>query len=222
MNYYFLALLILFIGFFFYCHIYQYIKNSNHYEILQVSNPTPDNLERVFLDKLPVIITNVIEQWSGFNEIDFEYLKVQPDLTKDKVVTKLLDKYSKNYYLPFCINHVYDANIFKKDNTTDLKKVEGHRHLILQMQGKMRYILFYPEQEANLYKGKINFWGWDKLSDDEKTQYPLFSKAAYVEVLLPKGAILHLPKGWWYASQSLEDSIQMTIDSNSIFSYFIK
>ena len=60
MNYYLLALLILFIGFFFYCHIYQYIKKSNHYEILQVSNPTPDNLEKVFLDKLPVVITNVI------------------------------------------------------------------------------------------------------------------------------------------------------------------
>ena len=91
-----------------------------------------------------------------------------------------------------------------------------------QKANRMRYILFYPDQEKNLYNGKIDFWGWEKLTDEEKEKYPLFSKAAYVEVLLPKGTILHLPKGWWYASQSLEDSIQMTIDSNSIFSYFIK
>jgi hypothetical protein len=222
MNYYLLSLAILFLGFFFYCHIYQYIKKSNYYEILQVSDPSPDNLERSFLDKLPIIITDVLDNWEGFNEIDFEYLKVQPDLTKDKVVIKLLDKYSKNYYLPFCVNHWYENNILKKDNTTELKKVESHRHLILQMQGKTRYILFYPDQEKNLYKGKINFWNWEKLSDEEKAQYPLFPKAAYIELILPKGKILHLPKGWWYASQSMEDSIQMSIDSNSIFSYFIR
>jgi hypothetical protein len=221
MNYYLLSLLTLFLGFFFYCHIYQYIKKTNHYEILQVSDPTPDNLEKVFLDKSPVIITDVLDHWDGFNEIDFEYLKVQPDLTKDKVAIKLLDKYSKNYYLPFSISHWYQNNVYKTDQTTQLKKVSGHRHLILQMQGKTRYILFYPDQAKNLYNGNIDFWNWGNLKDEEKEKFPLFSKASYIEVILPKGKILHLPKDWWYAVQSMEDSIQMTIDSNSIFSYFI-
>jgi hypothetical protein len=221
MNYYLLSLLTLFLGFFFYCHIYQYIKKSNHYEILQVSNPSPDNLEKVFLDKSPIIITDVLDHWDGFNEIDFEYLKIQPDLTKDKVAIKLLDKYSKNYYLPFSISHWYQNNVYTTDQTTQLKKVNGHRHLILQMQGKTRYILFYPDQEKNLYNGNIDFWNWGNLKDEEKEKFPLFSKASYIEVILPKGKILHLPKDWWYAVQSMEDSIQMTIDSNSIFSYFI-
>jgi hypothetical protein len=222
MNYYLLALLILFIGVVFYCHIYQYIKKSNHYEILQVSDPKPDNLEKVFLDKLPVIITDVVDNWDGFNEIDFDYLKVQPDLTKDKVAIKLLDKYSKNLYLPFCINHWYSSNIYKSEQTTPLMKVSGHRHLIVQMQGKSRYILFYPDQEKNLYNGQIDFWNWNKLSDEEKVKYPLFNKAAYIEILLPPRTILHLPKDWWFACQAMEDTIQMTIDSNSVFSYLIK
>jgi hypothetical protein len=224
MNYYLLSLLTLFLGFFFYCHIYQYIKKTNHYEILQAGNPSPDNLEKMFLEKSPIVITDLLNNWDGFNQIDFEYLKVQPDLTKDKVVVKLLDKYSRNYLLPFKISHQYQNNNYLKDKNpnTPLKKVSGHRHMIIQLEGKMRYVLFYPKQSTNLYNGKIDFWGWEKLSKEDKEKYPLFPKAAYIELILSKGTILHLPKDWWFACDVIEDSLQMTIDSNSIFSYFIK
>ena len=96
MNYYLLSLLILFLGFIFYCHIYIFFKKSNNYEILQVSNPSIEVLEKAFLDKLPIVITDLVDHWDAFNEIDFEYLKIQPDLCKDKVAIKLLDKYSTN------------------------------------------------------------------------------------------------------------------------------
>ena len=222
MNIYFILIAILLLVFFFYCHIYQFIKESNHYEILQAGNPSPDNLEKMFLEKSPIVITDLLGGWDGFNQIDFEYIKVQPDLTKDKVVIKLLDKYSKNYLLPFKISHSYNNNIYKKDQTTPLKKVAGHRHMIIQMEGITRYILFYPKQSTNLYDGKVDFWNWEKLSKENKERFPLFAKASYIELILSKGSILHLPKNWWFATQTMEDSIQMTIDSNSVFSYFIK
>jgi hypothetical protein len=222
MKYHIILLLVLLIALVFYCHVYQYMKKSNHYEILQVSNPTPDNLEKTFLDKLPVIITDMYEQWDGFNQIDSEYMKVQPDLTKDKIAIKLLDKYTRNMYLPFSIGHSYNSNVCKTEEKTQLKKVEGHRHLIVQMQGKMRYILFYPEQSKNIYDGSVDFWNWRNLSEEEKKKFPLFPKAAYIELILSKGKILHLPKDWWYASQAMEDTIQMTIDSKSIFSVLVK
>ena len=228
MNYYLLSLLILLLGFIFYCHIYVFLKQSNNYEILQVSNPNIDILEKTFLDKLPIVITDVVDHWDAFNEIDFEYLKVQPDLCKDKVAVKLLDKYSKNLLLPFKISHWYSNNINKITETefTKLKKVDGHRHLIVQMEGKMRYILFYPNQSKNLHNIKSNntvdFWNWSKLSQEEKDKFTNFPKASYIELILSKNKILHLPKDWWYASQVLEDSIQMTINSNSIFSFLIK
>ena len=228
MNYYLLSLLILFLGFIFYCHIYIFVKKSNNYEILQVSNPNIDVLEKAFLDKLPIVITDLVDNWDAFNEIDFEYLKVQPDLCKDKVAIKLLDKYSKNLLLPFKINHWYSNNINKinENEFTKLKKVEGHRHLIIQMEGKMRYILFYPNQSKNLQNIKSNntvdFWNWSNLSKEEKDKFPDFPKSSYIELILSKNKILHLPKGWLYASQVLEDSIQMTIDSNSVFSFLIK
>jgi hypothetical protein len=222
MNIYFILILILLAVFFFYCHINQFIKQTNYYEILQAGNPSPDNLEKMFLEKSPIVITDLLSQWDGFNQIDFEYLKVQPDLTKDKVATKLLDKYSKNYLLPFKISNWYTSSTSKKNQVSKLKKVTGHRHLIIQLEGQSRYILFYPKQSKNLYDGKIDFWGWEKLSKEEKEKYPNFPKAAYIELILSKGSILHLPKDWWYATQTIEDNIQMTIDSNSIFSYFIK
>ena len=86
----------------------------------------------------------------------------------------------------------------KSFNATSIEKLAA---TLLKMMSEGNICIHFPD-----------------LTDEEKEKYPLFSKAAYVEVLLPKGTILHLPKGWWYASQSLEDSIQMTIDSNSIFS----
>jgi hypothetical protein len=221
-NIYLILLLTLILGFIFYCHIYQFIKQTNHYEILQVSNPTPDNLEKILLDKSPVIITDLLSTWDGFNQIDFEYMKVQPDLIKDKVAIKLLDKYSKNYLLPFKLNHWYESNTYKANTFNALKKVEGHRHLIVQLEGKMRYVLFYPKQVKNLYNGKINFWEWDKMKKEDKEKFPEFPKAKYIEIIISKGGILHIPKDWWFATQALEDSIEMTIDSNSIFSYFIK
>lgn len=222
MNIYLILLLGLLTIFFFYCHINQYIKQTNYYEILQAGNPSPDNLEKMFLEKSPIVITDLLSEWDGFNQIDFEYLKVQPDLSKDKVVIKLLDKYTRNYLLPFKISHWYGSSNSKKDQISKLKKVSGHRHLIIQLEGKTRYILFYPKQSKNLYDGKIDFWAWEKMTKEEKEKYPNFPKAAYIEVILSKGSILHLPKDWWYATQTLEDSIQMTIDSNSVFSYFIK
>ena len=222
MNIYFILLLILLVGFLFYCHIYQYLKHSNYYEILQVSNPTPDNLEKLFLDKSPIVITDMLATWDGFNQIDFEYTKVQPDLTKDKVAVKLLDKYCANYLMPFKIKHWYSSGLYKKQQFLPIKKVNNHRHMIIQLEGKMRYVLFYPKQSTNLYNGKIDFWGWEKLSKEDKEKYPLFPKAAYIELILSKGTILHLPKDWWFACDVIEDSLQMTIDSNSIFSYFIK
>ncbi len=222
MNIYFILIAVLLVVFFFYCHIYQFIKESNHYEILQVGNPSPDNLEKMFLEKSPIVITDLLQDWDGFNQIDFEYIKVQPDLTKDKVAVKLLDKYSKNYLLPFKIRHWYENNNYKKDQTTALKKVSGHRHMIIQLEGVTRYILFYPKQSKNLYDGKVDFWNWEKLSKEDKEKFPLFPKASYIELILSKGSILHLPKNWWFASQTMEDTIQMTIDSNSVFSYFIR
>jgi hypothetical protein len=222
MNYHLIALLILILGFIFYCHIYQYIKHNNKYEILQVSNPTPDNLERALLDKTPLIITDVVDEWDGINMIDKDYIKIQPDLTKDKVVVKLLDKYCSNYLLPFKISQWYGQNISKTNQLTQLKKINGHRHYIVQLQGKTRYILFNPSQNNNIYNGNVNIWKWNEMSKEEKDKYPNFNKASYVELLLTQGKILYLPKDWWIASQCLEDSIQLTIDSNSIFSFFIK
>ena len=69
-------------------------------------------------------------------------------------------------------NHWYGSNITKKDQTTPLTKIKGHRHLIIQLEGKSRYILFYPKQSINLYNGKIDFWNWEKIPKETKEKYP--------------------------------------------------
>lgn len=221
MNIYLIALLGLFAFFIFYCHIYQYIKTNNQYQILQVSNPKPDILEKYFLEKLPIVITDLVEQWDGFNQIDHEYMKVQPDLSKDKVVVKLLDQYSGNYHVPFRVSKKYQSVQYKKNQQIPFTKVKGNRHMIVQLEGKMRYLLFHPGHTKNIYNGKIDYWNWHKYKKEDQDKYPNFKKAGYVELYLNKGKILHLPKGWWFVGQSLDDSIQVSIDSESIFSFMI-
>jgi hypothetical protein len=222
MNPYLIAIIILVILFIFYCHVYVFLKTSNHYEILQINAPDPSSLEKLFMEKSPIVVTGLVDEWIGINNIDQKYLKIQPNPTKDKVVPKLLDQYTRNYHLPFRVSSWYNDSNYPKNTKLELKEVKTHRHLVTQLQGKVKYVLYHPGQKKYLYNGKVSFWKWNELPDQEKEKYKNFPKGQYIELYLSAGKILHLPKGWWYAVDIIEDSIQITIDSSSIFSIMVQ
>jgi len=184
-------------------------------------SPKPDTLEKLFVEKLPIVLTNLVEEWVGINQINDDYLKIQPNPSKDPVVLKLLDKFTQNYHLPFKISSWYQDLNHPAGTKLELEKIKTHRHLIIQLQGKVKYILYHPGQEKYLYEGKVSFFNWGQLEESEKEKYKDFPKGQYIELNLAAGKILHLPKGWWYAREIVDDSIQITVDSSSVFSVMV-
>lgn len=221
MNGYLIAIGVLILAFIFYCHIYVFIKTNPRYDILQTNAPDPNQLEKLFMEKSPVVITGLVDEWAGINQINTDYLKIQPKPSQDKVVSKLLEKFTRNYHLSFRLNSWYNDLHHPKDTKLNLEQVKTHRHMITQLQGKVKYVLYHPGQTKYLYNGKVNFWEWSNLSDEDKKKYSDFPKGQYIELYLSAGKILHLPKGWWYAREVVDDSIQITIDSSSIFSIMV-
>lgn len=228
MNYYLIAILILISSFIFYCHVYKFLKINDQYQIAQFSSPDVDLFERTLDQKLPTFMMEVIPTWSGINMINPDYLKASPNFLNDKIVRKLLDKFTKPYGLPLEITHKYSYMHGQPGQTTTLKKQLNHRELICQLHGKRRISLFAPKEEKYLYPKKqkssesqIDFFEIQKEDSQLHKQFPNFVKAKYIEVILSAGQIFYIPHRWWYASQNTEESISISIISESPFSKLI-
>lgn len=222
-NPYLAIFIVLITIFIFYCHCYQFLKTNSDYEILQMDNPEKSVYEKKMLLKSPTFIMNVIHHWKGINQINQDYIEVSPDFLKDKVVKKTLDKFASFYDLPFSISRKYESLVLKKGQTTPLVKINDHRLLWAQIYGKLKIAIFSPKNAKYLYPSKkdkkvsqIDHW---KLSqENENQEFPDYSEANYIEIILSPGQIFYLPAHWWMTIECLEDSMSIKIKSNSIFS----
>jgi hypothetical protein len=79
--------------------------------------------------------------------------------------------------------------------------------LLCQFYGEKRIILYSPDQEVYLVKGK-NFVN---IEDPDQEEFPLFpnAKPTFEDVLRP-GEILFIPGGWFHDVTSITDSISIT------------
>ena len=233
MNLYLVSIIVLLILFVLYCHYYSFKKINPNWEILQVENPSKDKYEKVMLQKLPTVITNVIKHWDGINQINPNYIhQTKNKYPEDKNVKKLLDKYLGFYHLQFTIRKSYISYYGRVGSQTPIILQKNHRHLMCQLYGKRRIIIFMPEQDEFLYptnssndqnkkkskkalvKSKVDFWNQDLET------YPKFNNARYLEIILSQGQILYIPYGWWWASECITESITLNDNSVSVLSIF--
>lgn len=89
---------------------------------------------------------------------------------------------------------------------------DGSDNVACVVAGRRKFILFAPEQVANLYPGSLNFTpagapvSLVNLHEPDFDRYPLFKKAlenAYSAELYPGDAIF-IPMLWWHHVDSLE------------------
>lgn len=198
----------------------QYINKlpyTKSYEIIQANNPDKDTYEELMSEKKPAVFTNILE---GLNMT--KYNLTDPKFDKSILKHELKEHYDF-YLIP--LNFKYNFNINKdiKDTYTPIMKQTSYRHLITQITGIKKILLFSPEQKKYLYcknndtESKIDFW-------DEKTHanYPLFKKGKYVEIIVKQNQMVYIPYNWWYTIYDVSDGLSVVSESESIFSYFLK
>ncbi|CAN2389094.1 Cupin superfamily protein [Pristimantis euphronides] len=90
-------------------------------------------------------------------------------------------------------------------------------NLVLQVQGRKKWLLFPPEDTASLYPTRIPYEESSVFSkvnvvNPDRRRYPAFSRARpHVVTLLP-GQVLVVPRRWWHYVESVDD---ITISVNS-------
>jgi len=185
-------------------------KTNNDYDILQSNNPDKETFEKIVNQKSPSIFTNVINKDS---QLRIEKLQKNFKSFNNLINTEL------NYYLiPMAIS--YNYKIVNEDIKTKNKLIKetSSRHLIFQLKGTQKIILFNPAQAQYLYpnnnESKIDYW------NQNLKKFPLINKAQFIEIILREGQLMYIPKKWWYTTKSVENTTHISSKSESIFSLF--
>lgn len=71
--------------------------------------------------------------------------------------------------------------------------------------GKKKWVLIDPATIKNDSSGLRNFHAVANPKDKyDRTQYPYFDTAKYIEFVQEKGDVVYIPRGWWHMVETLE------------------
>lgn len=225
---YYILLFFVLICFFVYMQVRFHRIVHNDYQILQLSDPNKDLLEKTLNEKYPTVITNVVKNWHGINE-----LVGNTDIIKSPKFKKVMNGFINFYNIPLAIMSDNTLNLYDAGDTSYITKQNSARYFLIQIKGNSKVILFAPKEEEYLYPtqkrtvSRVNFWKIEALTsqnkEDEKAKYldkfTEFNKAKYIEILLSEGHMLFIPYGWWFTVLSVEDSVRIVSTSSSLFSW---
>jgi hypothetical protein len=186
--------------------IYVQHKNINQIpktiEILQANNPEKDAFEKLLSEQKPTVLTNIL------NNVN---------LTKRNI-----REYFHYYLPPLCLNFNYEIIQEKANQETHIVKQSEYRHILYQIKGTKKIILFSPKEIVNLYpdmnkkKSNVNFWNLNA------SVYPKFNQASYLEIILRPRQMIYIPHGWWVTTKNMTDSNSLICKSETIFSRVLK
>ena len=192
------------------------IKKYNlNYEILQKDKPNRNEIVELTRNKLPLILTGLIEDWFIFDKED--------NIDQNKLTESVLNENTKILNNVFTISKKYEINShIIKDKSKKSKLIQENqiRHFMCLLQGTISIYLFNPHQKIeyeinNLGKkeSKYSFWNEEK----EKLK-----ETNFIEINLSSEQILYIPYGWWYCYEIKEDSLILDIVSDNIFTKPLK
>ncbi|CDG82039.1 cupin-like domain-containing protein [Janthinobacterium agaricidamnosum] len=90
---------------------------------------------------------------------------------------------------------------------------DRHENLNVQLHGSKRWVLFSPDQSANVYYGQGRdipvIYSPVDMSAPDHERFPLLAGAERYDFVLQAGQVLYLPPGWWHYVESQSDAINV-------------
>jgi len=188
-------------------------KINNSYEILQYENPQKNIFENMLNDKLISVFTNIkFEKWN----ISLSLYNTQKNLIDKTIIENLY-----YYNIPLSVEKNHQILFESKDTPPLIQRQNKYRRLFYIYSGTKRFFIFNGEQRKYLYLNKtnispINIWNQDL------QKYPLIEKAKYIEIICRQHTMLYIPYNFYYTSICDEETISIDINSESIFSKYLK
>jgi len=79
--------------------------------------------------------------------------------------------------------------------------------VVMQFQGRKRFVLYPPNEGPHLYFGEID------ADEPDLEKYPRFAQArGRLEGILHPGDLVYVPRYWWHQVTSLDDSLSALFD----------
>jgi hypothetical protein len=199
-------------------YVFNYLnfkKFNLNYEILQKNKPNRNEIIELTRNKLPLILTGLIEDWFIFGKDD--------NIDQNKLTENILNENTKILNSVFSISKKYEINQHKikgKSKKSNLIQENQIRHFMCILKGSISIYLFNPEQKI---ESKINNFG------KKESKYSFWNEQKeklkdtnFIEINLSSEQIIFIPYKWWYCYKIREDSLILDIINDNIFTKPLK
>ena len=196
---YIVAIIILLLILFIYCHITKLKQISNNFEILQVANPTPDIAYELFEQRQAIVFQGELFFWKEFNALVGQPLtNIKTEIASNKHIN--YSDYIKNnieiYNLPLAYDWDIDIRniILNEKSAIFFIKQLNYLQLFGCVSGEMRVILVAPNNDVILEPFT------NMISTIDAT--PILNKEPmelnYIEIIIREGNMIYIPYKWMY------------------------
>jgi len=187
-------------------------KINNSYQILQYENPQKNIFENMLQDKLISVFTNIkFDKWN----ISLSLYNTQKDLIDKSIIKNLY-----YYNIPLSIENNHQILFESKDKPPLIQRQNKYRRLFYIYSGSKRFFIFNADQSKYLYLN--NDTSPINILNQDLQKYPLIEKAKYIEIICRQNTMLYIPYNFYYTSICDEDTISIDVNSESIFSLYLK
>jgi hypothetical protein len=196
---YICAIIIIFIVFFFYCHISRVKTLNNDLNILQIGDTDPEVLYDLLSKHQPIVYQREIYAWKYFNKLIGQPL----DIIKNTIATSTEINYADVIKINLEPNNLplsYDWNIdirnvvLNETSSIFFIRQLNYMQLFGCVKGEIRIIISPPNQSAffGSFINSVSSLDATQLLDKDPME------VNFIEIIIRTGNMIYIPYGWHY------------------------
>ena len=223
---YICAIIIIFIVFFFYCHISRVKTLNNDLNILQIGDCDPEILYDLLNKHQPIVYQREMYAWKYFNKLigqPLDTIKNTIAISTDINYADIIKLNLEPNNLPLSYDWTIDIRNIVLDETAAIFFIKqlNYMQIFGCATGEMRIIIAPPDQSkffGNFINSVSNLDAIQLLNKD-----PM--EVNFIEIIVRSGNMIYIPYGWHYfiykntQAQNNEETILIDCLNKSMLNY---